>query len=157
MRMKLSLVMALSHDTQLLILDEATSGLDPMVRREVLDILQEFIQDENRSVLISSHITSDLEKVCDYVAFVQNGEVVLYKTVDQLREEFAILKTNKRELDKLPKEVVINYRQSAFGVEALVNRVLATKYAIENAVLEQASIEDVMSFYGKTQVEREVI
>lgn len=143
MKMKLSLAIALSHDTKLLVLDESTTGLDPIVRGEILDILRDFVQDENRSVLISSHITSDLEKICDYIVFIDNGKVVLDKSITALQEEFAILKCTPEELQNLPEGAVVRAEKGRFGVEALVRRNL-----ISQGMMDNAGIEDILRFVG---------
>ena len=100
-RMKLALAAALSHDAKLLLLDEATSGLDPMVRDEILDVLNDFTRDESRSVVLSSHIVSDLEKVCDYIAFLHKGRLVLFSEKDRLLEEYALVKLTAEQLEAL--------------------------------------------------------
>lgn len=148
MKMKLSIAIALSHDTELLVLDESTTGLDPVVRGEILDLLRDFVQAEERSVLISSHITSDLEKICDYLIFVDNGRVVLHKTITELEEEFAILKCSDRELQNLSKDTVISYRKGRFGIEALVYR-----KKVSGGVMDDASIEDILRFISMNESE----
>ena len=145
MKMKLAIAAALSHHPKFLILDEATSGLDPMVREEILDIFLEFIQDEERSILLSSHIISDLEKIADYVTFIHRGEVLFSEAKDQLLEEYGILKCTHAEFDSLDKDLIVRYRKNQFGVEALVRRnKLKGKH-----LLDPAGIEDIMLFYSK--------
>ena len=102
MKMKLSLAVALSHDSRLLLLDEPTSGLDPVVREEVLDMLLQFIQEPDRSVLFSSHILSDLERVCDYVTFLHQGKVVFSMPKEALEETYGIYRCDREELSRLP-------------------------------------------------------
>ena len=109
MKMKLAILVALSHDTKLLILDEATNGLDPIIREEILDILLDFIQDETHTVLLSSHITSDLEKIADYIVFIKNGTVFLNASKDELIYEYGILKCKKEDFEKIDKEDIITY------------------------------------------------
>ena len=109
MKMKLAILVALSHDTKLLILDEATNGLDPIIREEILDILLDFIQDETHTVLFSSHITSDLEKIADYIVFIKNETVFLNASKDELIYEYGILKCKKEDFEKIDKEDIITY------------------------------------------------
>lgn len=119
MKMKLSLAVALSHGATLLILDEATSGLDPVVRDELLDVFNDFTRDESHSVLISSHIVSDLEKICDYIAFLHRGKLMLCREKDELLNEFAFVLGSASEIDGLP---VIGRRDGPFGTEAIARR-----------------------------------
>lgn len=122
MKMKLGIAVALSHGAKLLILDEATSGLDPVVRDEVTDIFNEFTRDENHSILISSHIVSELEKICDYIAFLHKGKLLLCEEKDVLKEQYGIIRCDKEELDNIDKEYVIGKKENAYGVEAIVAR-----------------------------------
>lgn len=121
MKMKLALATALSHNAKLLILDEATSGLDPMVRQELLDILYDFC-DEDHAILLSSHIVSDLEKICDYIAFLHQGQLVLMDEKDRLLERFGLLKCDERTLSQLDSAAVLAKRVHHYGAEALVER-----------------------------------
>lgn len=145
MRMKLAIAVALSHQARLLLLDEATSGLDPMVRDEILDVFLEFIQDESRAVLISSHIISDLEKVCDYITFIHQGRLVFSRTKDELLEEYGILKCSAAEFSAIDRSAVRGYRENSFGVEALVEK---SKIGGKHLV-ERAGIEDIMLYHVK--------
>lgn len=122
MKMKLGIACALSHKAKLLILDEATSGLDPIVRDEVIDILLDFTRDEEHSVLISSHIVSDLEKICDYIAFLHKGRLMLCEEKDRLYEQYGIIRCDEKTLSAIEPSAVIGKRVSAFGVEAIVRR-----------------------------------
>ena len=144
MRMKLSIAAALSHGARLLILEEPTSGLDTVARDELLDILLDYIQDERCSVLISSHILSDLEKACDYITFIHAGRVVFSEEKDELLEKYVIAKGSEREIAALDPEAVVGVRRGAFGSEALVKRA-----AGEHLTHERASIEDIMLYYIK--------
>ena len=119
MKMKLCLAAALSHGASLLILDEATSGLDPVVRDELLDIFNDFTRDEGNSVLISSHIVSDLEKICDYIAFLHKGRLMLCREKDELLNEYAFVQGSREEIDTLNP---IGRRDGRFGTEAIVRR-----------------------------------
>ena len=122
MKMKLGIAIALSHRPKLLILDEATSGLDPVVRDEVLDLFSEFTREESHAVLISSHIVSDLEKICDYIAFLHKGRLLLCEEKDALKEKYGILRCSKDQLSALPPEAVIGRKETAYGVEAIAAR-----------------------------------
>ena len=122
MKMKLGIAVALSHDAKLLILDEATSGLDPVVRDDVLDILCDFTRDEGHSVLISSHIVSDLEKICDYIAFLHKGKLMLCKEKDRLKEDYTLVRCKAEELEAVPAVCVVGKRETPFGVEAIVRK-----------------------------------
>ena len=145
MRMKLAIAAALSHGAKLLILDEATSGLDPMARDELLDIFNDFTRDENCSILLSSHIVSDLEKICDYIAFLHRGRLVLCEEKDRLLEEYALVRTPEERLRELPEESVISRRASGYATEALVLR-----GGIPAAIpTEHTSLEDIILFMAK--------
>ena len=122
MKMKLGIAIALSHEAKLLIFDEATSGLDPVARDDVLDILCEFTRDEEHSVLLSSHIVSDLEKICDYIAFMHKGKLLLCKEKDRLKEDYALVRCKAGELSVVPDVCVIGKRETPFGVEAIVRK-----------------------------------
>lgn len=122
MKMKLGIAIALSHRPKLLILDEATSGLDPVVRDEVLDLFSEFTREESHAVLISSHIVSDLEKICDYIAFLHKGRLLLCEEKDALKEKYGLLRCSREQLSALPPEAVIGRKETAYGVEAIAAR-----------------------------------
>ena len=122
MKMKLGIAVALSHDAKLLILDEATSGLDPVIRDEIIEIFGEFTRDENHSVLISSHITSDLEKICDYFAFLKKGELVLCEEKDRLLEQYGVIHLSSQDIEAIDESAIIGKKESPYGVEAMVLR-----------------------------------
>ena len=122
MKMKLGIAVALSHYPKLLILDEATSGLDPVVRDEVVEMFSEFTRDESHAVLISSHIVSDLEKICDYIAFLHKGKLMLCEEKDRLLEEYGLIHCSKEQLSELDAQAVRGVKASPYGVEALVRR-----------------------------------
>lgn len=145
MKMKLSIVIALAHHPKLLILDEPTTGLDPIVRDEILDLFLEFMQDENNSILFSSHITSDLEKIADYIIFIHEGEILFSENKDVLLYEFGIWKGSIVDAKDLPEHAKIRMRQNSFGVEILVKR-----NEVSSAFqLDKPTIEDIMLFFVK--------
>lgn len=145
MKMKLYIAAALSHNPRLLILDEATSGLDPIVRDEILDIFYEFIEEGSRSILISSHIISDLEKLCDYITFIHRGKLLLSEEKDKLKEKYSLVKMGKDEFSRLDKAVVLGSRISDFGVEALVE----TKNVPEGVQAFPPGVEDIILYLAK--------
>lgn len=120
MKMKLSTAISLSHDSKILILDEATSGLDPVVREEILDTFLDFLQDETNSIFVSSHIISDLEKICDYITFIHKGKIIFSETKDDLLDNYGILKCSPEEYENIDKSLVKGMRKNKFGIEALV-------------------------------------
>ena len=122
MKMKLCLAVALSHHPKLLLLDEATSGLDPVIRDELIDLLLDFVRDEDHAILISSHIVSDLEKLCDTIAFLHKGRLLLCEDKDTLREEYALWHGTVAQLEELAPDVVVSQRVTPYGAEALVKR-----------------------------------
>lgn len=145
MKMKLSIAAALSHGSRLLILDEATSGLDPLVRDEILDVFLEFIQDETHSVLISSHILSDLEKICDYIAFLHKGRLRFCEPKDELLEKYVLAKAPADDLKRLKPGAVVGARKNSFGAEALVIRADVPP----GMVTDRASVEDIMLYMAR--------
>lgn len=148
MRMKLSLATALAHDPELLILDEVTAGLDPVVRGELLDLLLDFIQDEQHSVLMSSHITSDLEQVADAIAYLHHGQLLFCENKDDLLQEYGLLRCAETDLARLPEGCAVYTRRGAFGCETLVKDRTAAHTALPDAVCDSASIDDIMRFYS---------
>lgn len=149
MKRKLSIAVALSHHPELLILDEATSGLDPIVRSEILDVFLDFIQDEEHSILLSSHITSDLEKIADYITFIHDGRVVVSETKDALLYEYGIIKCGADGFEALKKEDVAGYRKSSFGYEVLTGNKQAVIQKYEGLMVDNATLEDIMLFLVK--------
>ena len=149
MKMKLSIATALSHHPKLLILDEATSGLDPVVRNEILDLFLEFIQDEDHSILFSSHITSDLEKVADYVTFLHDGEIIFSKSKDELLYDYGLLLCGAEDFKIVDKGDIIGHRESRFGHEILVRNKEQIKRKYKGLTIDSVTIEDIMLFYVK--------
>lgn len=122
MKMKTGIAVAMSHGSKLLILDEATSGLDPVVRDEVVEMLSEFTRDENHSVLISSHIVSDLEKLCDYVAFLHKGRLLLCEEKDVLLDEYCVIHCTAEKIKEIDEKAILYKKESPYGIEAIVKR-----------------------------------
>ena len=149
MRVKLEFAAALSHDPKLLILDEATSGLDPVFRDELLDILREFTEDEEHAVLMSSHITSDLDKIADYTAYIHKGKLLFVKTYDDIRDNYGIINCGQRLFDALSRDDIAGYRKEAYSYRILVNDRRKIRKVFSDVEIEPASIEDIMLFYIK--------
>jgi len=122
MKMKLGIAIAMSHGSKLLLLDEATSGLDPVARDEIVELFSEFTRDENHSILISSHIVSDLEKLCDYIAFLHKGKLLLCEEKDLLLSEYGVIHCTAEQIKDIDPEAIINKKESKYGVEAIVLR-----------------------------------
>ncbi len=149
MKMKLKIMVALSHHPKLLILDEPTSGLDPIARNEILDLLQEFIQDENHGILVSSHITSDLEHIADYITFIHNGEKIFSKTRDELLENYAMVKCSEEEFKKIDKKDFVKYKKNRYEYEVLVENRYQFKQKYQGLIMDKSSLEDIMLIYSK--------
>ena len=145
MKMKLSIAIAMSHHAKLLLLDEPTSGLDPVVRDEVVELFFEFTRDEEHSILISSHIVSDLEKLCDYIAFLHNGKLLLCEEKDMLLSEYGIIHCTAGEMAEIPSDAVKHKKESPYGIEAIVLR-----KAIPRGIdISPISIEELFVFMVK--------
>lgn len=145
MKMKLAVAVALSHNPKLLILDEATSGLDPMVRDEILDIFNDFTRDETHSILLSSHIVSDLEKICDYIAFIHRGKLILCEEKDRLLEEYAIVKLSEKDLSVIPPRAIYGRKNGNYATEVLVK-----KSEINGSLpMEHTTLEEIILFLAK--------
>ncbi len=147
MKMKLQIAAALSHGAKLLVMDEATTGLDPVVRNEILDIFLDFLQDEDHSILMSSHITTDLEKVADSVTFIDRGRILLTGFKDDILESHGLLKCTRRDFKDIEPEDFVSARVTDFGAEVMVSdrRAAAKKYG--GAVIDSATLEEIMLFY----------
>lgn len=149
MKMKLSIAVAFSHHCELLILDEATSGLDPVARDDILDLFLDFVQDETHSILVSSHITSDLEKVADYIVFLHQGKVVFSKPKDELRDNYGIIKCGAAQFDAIDKKEVIACRKQDYEWQLLVADRDAARQKYPKAVIDPATIDEIMLLYVK--------
>ena len=145
MKMKTGIAIALSHESKLLLLDEATSGLDPVVRDEVVELFSEFTRDENHSILISSHIVSDLEKLCDYIAFLHKGKLMLCEEKDVLLSEYGIVHCTAEQLKAIPENAVKYKKESPYGVEAMVLRNSVPR----DISISPVSIEELFVFMVK--------
>ena len=147
MKMKFALAIALSHNAELIIMDEPTSGLDPVFRREILDILYSIIQDENKSIFFSTHITTDLEKIADYITFINEGSIVFSKTKDDIMESYGIVKGGLELLNDSSRKEFLGIRENAFGFEALTDDQNKVKKLFgDKVVIEKPSLEDIMVY-----------
>lgn len=147
MKMKFSLAVALSHGAELLIMDEPTAGLDPLVRSELLEILAALIQDERKSVFFSTHITSDLDKIADFVTFIQNGEIALSAPKDDILEKYGLVKGANAMLDEETKSLFVGIKTNQFGFEGLVRDKEKARHRFkERAIIEKPTLEDIMLY-----------
>lgn len=149
MKMKLSIICAMAHKPKLLILDEATTGLDPVVRDELLDLFLEFIQDEECSIFFSSHITSDIQKIADYVILIHQGRIIFEEQKDNLVYNYGIMKCGKEKFASISPEDYIIHRTTNVSVECLVRDKEAIKHKYRDMVVDNATLEDIMLFYIK--------
>lgn len=152
MKMKFAISVALSHHSKLLVLDEATSGLDPVMRDEILELLLDYIQDEDHSILVSSHITSDLEKIADYIVFIHEGKIVFFKQKDELLEKYGIVKCGASLFDEMEKEQIIAYRKMDYEWQILVDDRQAVQRKYPKALVVPATIDEIMLMYVKGEV-----
>lgn len=152
MKVKLAFAVALSHKAELLILDEATSGLDPIIRDDILDILIDFVQDENHSVLVSSHIISDLEKVADYITFIHKGKLVFSHLKDELIDNYGVISCGAMVFDNIEKSEIIAYRKEDYQYKVLVKDRHIAEKKYPKAIVSPATIEEIMLFYVKGEM-----
>lgn len=147
MTMKLGIAAALSHHPRLLLLDEATGGLDPMIREELLEVFADFAAEDGHAVLLSSHIVSDLERICDYIAFLHKGRLVMCEEKDVLLDRYGILKCSREQLKNIPEEAVHGKRVGTYGVEALVER----EFMPRDVVIDRPTLEDIILYMVKAE------
>lgn len=148
-KMKLHLAIAMSHQAKLLIFDEATSGLDPIVRDDILDLLLEFIQDEEHTAIISSHIVTDLEKAADYIAFLHEGHLRFFMNKDEILYQYGIVRCSPQQYGRLPKKLVKGVRKGRFSYEVLVSSREEVQEAFPELVIDHAGIEEVILYLVK--------
>lgn len=144
MTMKLAVAAALSHHPQLLILDEATSGLDPVMRDDMLDVFLEFVQDENHAILLSSHITSDLEKIADYITFIHNGRLLLAASKNDLVYNFAVMRCKESQFLELDPGDILAWRKRDYQIDVLVSNGNEIRRKYRNAVVDHVSVDEIM-------------
>ena len=147
MRMKLQIAVAMSHKAKLLIMDEPTSGLDPIVRNEMIGIFRDFVVEEDHTILLSSHITGDLEKIADEVVFIDGGKIVLSGNKDEILEKHGILKCKKEEASKVSEALIVGVEEEAYSTSILVNDRHAAAKLYPDMVIEEAALEDIMIYY----------
>ena len=146
--MKLMIAVAFSHEAKLLILDEPTSGLDPVARDEFLDILRDYIEDEEKSVIFSSHITSDIEKIADYITYINNGKIIFTGEKDEFLEKYCIIKGGKEDITESQKKEIIGLRMHSTGFEGLIELKKAVGFS-SKVIIEKASLDEIMIYMNK--------
>lgn len=159
MKMKLCIAAALGHDSRVLILDEATSGLDPIIRNEILDIFREYTMEEERTIFLSSHITSDIEKIADYIMFIHKGHVLFFENKDDLIYNYCLVNCSSEQAKRIPEEIIVGSRVNAFGVSVMVkdkqkltDSGFLQKNEDENPpAIDRVSVEDIMLYIVKEQ------
>ncbi|OLS02293.1 ABC transporter ATP-binding protein [Tissierella creatinophila] len=152
MKMKFALAIALSHNADLIIMDEPTSGLDPIFRREILDILYSIIQDENKSIFFSTHITTDLERIADYITFIDEGKIVFSKEKDLILESYAVVKGGNEDLTPELEKSLLGFRKTNVGFEALTDdKNMIRDLLGEDVLIEKPSLEDIMFYIARRQ------
>ncbi len=150
MKMKFAIAIALSHKAEFIILDEPTSGLDPVMRRQVLEILQQVMEDENVGILISSHIISDLEKIADYITYIKKGRIVFSMSIPELQEEYVLIKGNKSLLNHIDRNMIYGLRETPYGFEGIIREIHKIDVGVrKQLVMEKPSIEEIMVAINK--------
>lgn len=149
MKMKLNIIIGLAHSPKLLILDEPTSGLDPSARMEMLDLFLEFIQNEEHSILISSHITNDLERIADYIVMIHDGKIILQLDKDELLYKYGIIRCSEKQLQYIPKNVILAYHKTSSLCEVVIKDAPGMKEAYPELTIDGLSIDDMMAIYIK--------
>ena len=144
MRKKVEIATALSHHPKLLILDEATSGLDPIVRNEVLELFLNFASDEEHTVILSTHITSDLEHIADYIIFIDKGRIVLESVRDEIIDNYGILKCDIKDFDNIDKSDIVTYKKNKYNYDILINDKEKCKKKYKDYVIDKITLEDLM-------------
>lgn len=155
MKMKLSLIVALSHNPQLLVLDEPTTGLDPVAREQILDMFLDFVQDSSHSILFSSHIMDDLEKIADYIIFIKDGKVLLSENKDKIIYEWGVIRDEEKILENIEKKYVIAYKKSSYGYDILINDKEYFREKLNDVIVDDASLNETMlicSNYSREEV-----
>jgi ABC-2 type transport system ATP-binding protein len=144
MTMKLAIAVAIAHSPKLLVLDEATSGLDPVVRDDILEVFLEFVQDDSRSILLSSHITSDLEKVADYITFIHNGKILLSTSKDELMYKYGVLQCKSSQFEQVNKKDILAYRKRDYQIDVLVNDIDVMRRKYPSFITDKVGIDDIL-------------
>lgn len=152
MKMMLSIAAALSHNPKLLILDEVTGGLDPIKRDEILDLFLEFVQDEAHSILVSSHITTDLEKIADYITFVHKGKLLFSKPKDELIYRYGVIRCGAEQFSRMKQEDMVAFRKHEYNCDVLVKDRDAARRKYKDVVIDPVTIEEMMLLYVKGEV-----
>ena len=147
--MKLAVAVALSHHPQLLILDEATSGLDPIMRDDMLDVFLDFVQEEDHSILLSSHITTDLEKIADYITFIHKGKLIMTATKNDLMYNFAVMRCKEGQFLKLDPSDILAYRKRDFQIDVLVSNGKEAARKYRDVVVDHVSVDEIMLLLSK--------
>lgn len=150
MKMKFAIAIALSHKAEFIILDEPTSGLDPVMRRQLLELLQQVMEDEKVGILISSHITSDLEKIADYITYIKKGKIIFSMSTPELQEEYVVIKGNKNLLKDIDRDIIYGLRETPYGFEGITRELDKIEGGIrKQLIIEKPSIEEIMVAVNK--------